>query len=74
MSVKVTYFLFFALLFPLVFLHNLQGASAIVSHHNRNLVQTLMDLFPNIGLEKSKFDIKCMFLIFPYKSHQIHDL
>eukprot|EP00026_Physarum_polycephalum_P002504 Phypoly_transcript_02511.p1 GENE.Phypoly_transcript_02511~~Phypoly_transcript_02511.p1 ORF type:complete len:789 (+),score=87.01 Phypoly_transcript_02511:70-2436(+) len=32
-----------------------KGARSVVPYHNNDLSKTLLDLFPNIGLEKSKF-------------------
>eukprot|EP00026_Physarum_polycephalum_P018830 Phypoly_transcript_20577.p1 GENE.Phypoly_transcript_20577~~Phypoly_transcript_20577.p1 ORF type:complete len:206 (+),score=32.24 Phypoly_transcript_20577:67-618(+) len=32
-----------------------RGAQGVVSHHNQNVKTALMDLFPTIGLQRSKF-------------------
>lgn len=34
---------------------NIQGARRVLSYHKDKLSRALLDLFPNIGLEKSKF-------------------
>jgi len=41
-----------------------KGASSIINYHNKDLSRSLMDLFPNIGLQKSKFQG-------PYLEHDI---
>ena len=39
--------------------HIVKGAAGVVKYHN-NLAQALVDLFPEIGLEKQRFGEQCM--------------
>lgn len=35
----------------------LKGSHAVVFHHNNSLLQALLDIFPDIGLEAAKFRV-----------------
>ena len=43
----------------------MQGASGVIYHHQNNVTQALLDLFPDIGLQKTIFWAKCMSLYLP---------
>eukprot|EP00026_Physarum_polycephalum_P003956 Phypoly_transcript_03973.p1 GENE.Phypoly_transcript_03973~~Phypoly_transcript_03973.p1 ORF type:complete len:646 (+),score=59.16 Phypoly_transcript_03973:3-1940(+) len=38
--------------------YHAKGASGVLSYHNQSVVKALLDLFPNIGLDKSRFRVK----------------
>jgi hypothetical protein len=42
---------------------NLQGARKVIAYHGNSISKALLDLFPNIGLDKS-FQMKSMAAIF----------
>ena len=42
-----------------------QNAHEVISYHGFNVSRALMELFPNIGLEKSKLLPKCIPLTYP---------
>lgn len=36
----------------------------MLEYYNQNLSKALLDLFPDIGFDKSKFYVRCMFYLF----------
>lgn len=38
----------------------MQGASRILRYHKNSISEALHDLFPNIGLDRTKFRVKCI--------------
>ena len=39
-----------------------QGAKMVIAHHQNSVSKALLDLFPHIGLNRSKLWIRCMFV------------
>ena len=49
------FFIVFILSYCTCFNVNLQGAGRVVGYHNSSVAKALADLFPDIGIDKSKF-------------------
>lgn len=49
-----------------------KGAFKVIYYHNNKVQQALMDLFPSIGLDKSKFVEKCTLILFDYYNQFIY--
>ena len=52
----------FLFVFFFVFVFVFQGANSIIFYHE-TIPRALLDLFPNIGLDKSRFPAHCMFYL-----------
>lgn len=57
-EVTINSFLFLLLI---AVLNYLKGAERVTAYHNNSVVKALLDLFPDIGLDKAQFALKCMF-------------
>ena len=62
--------LFFVVYFvAFLFIYNIKGGVGVLHHHNGKLSQALLDLFPEVGLIKSKFRfLKGIASSFPYQT------
>lgn len=52
------YYIFFSSVFIFLYvsvLINFKGAASVIAYHHNRIASALMDLYPNIGLDKHKF-------------------